>query len=59
MGKSFRIKSTPGKDQNISIQIDQDFEEIELLSLKIRQSEVYPKSCVIKTFFNGQANTSE
>jgi hypothetical protein len=45
MGKSFRIKSTPGKDQNISIQIDQDFEEIELLSLKIRQSEVYPKSC--------------
>ena len=45
MGKSFRIKTTPGKDQNISIQIDQDFEEIELLSLKIRQSEVYPKSC--------------
>ena len=45
MSKIYRIKATPGKDQNLTVNISQDFEEIELLSLKIRQEDVYPIGC--------------
>ena len=45
MSKIYRIKTTPGKDQNLTVNINQDFEEIELLSLKIRQEDVYPIGC--------------
>lgn len=45
MGNSYRIKATPGKDQNITLQVDQDFEQLEILSLKIRQDDVYLRSC--------------
>lgn len=45
MSKIYRIKTTPGIDQNITVNINQDFEEIELLSLKIRQEDVYPIGC--------------
>lgn len=45
MGKSYRIKATPGKDQNLVLQVDQDFEQLEILSLKIRQSDVYTRMC--------------
>jgi hypothetical protein len=45
MGKSYRIKATPGKDQNIIVQVDQDFEQLEILSLKVRQDDVYLKMC--------------
>lgn len=45
MGKSYRIKATPGKDQNVVLQVDQDFEQLEILSLKIRQSEIYLRMC--------------
>jgi hypothetical protein len=45
MGKSYRIRTKVGADENISIQLDQDFEQIEILSLKIRQDDVYIRSC--------------
>jgi hypothetical protein len=45
MGKSFRIRTTPGEDKNIVIQVDQDFEQLEILSLKIRQQDVYDRMC--------------
>lgn len=45
MGNSYRIRTTPGVDQNITLQIDQDFEQLEVLSLKIRQDDVYLRSC--------------
>jgi hypothetical protein len=45
MSKIYRIKTTPGIDQNLTVNINQDFEEIELLSLKIRQEDVYPIGC--------------
>lgn len=45
MGKSYRIRTTPGADKNIVLQIDQDFEQLEILSLKIRQDDVYLRSC--------------
>lgn len=45
MTKSFRIKANPGVDRNIKVQIDQDFDLIEILSLKLRQEELYTKFC--------------
>ena len=45
MGNSYRIKTTPGQDKNLVIQVDQDFEQLEILSLKIRQDDVYLRMC--------------
>jgi len=45
MGKSYRIRTTPGEDKNIVVQVDQDFEQLEILSLKIRQTDVYDRMC--------------
>lgn len=45
MGKTYRIRTTPGDDKNIITQIDQDFEQLEILSLKIRQEDVYDRMC--------------
>jgi hypothetical protein len=45
MGKSYRIRTTPGEDKNIVVQVDQDFEQLEILSLKIRQQDVYDRMC--------------
>jgi hypothetical protein len=45
MGNSYRIKANPGKDQNLVIQVDQDFEQLEILSLKIKQDDVYLRMC--------------
>ena len=30
MGQSYRIRTTPGDDKNIVIQVDQDFEQLEI-----------------------------
>ena len=45
MGQSYRIRTTPGDDKNIVIQVNQDFEQLEILSLKIRQLDVYTRMC--------------
>lgn len=45
MGQSYRLRTTPGVDENIVVQVDQDFEQLEVLSLKIRQRDVYPRMC--------------
>ncbi len=45
MGKSYRIRSTPGIDKNIRVQIDQDFDFLEILSLKLRNEDVYTRFC--------------
>jgi len=45
MGQSYRIRTTPGDDKNIVIQVNQDFEELEILSLKVRQQDVYTRMC--------------
>jgi hypothetical protein len=37
MPKSYRIQTEVGVDKNIQVQIDQEFDELEILSLKIRQ----------------------
>jgi hypothetical protein len=43
---SIRIRTTPdGKDKYVKIKLDQEFDFIEVLSLKITQSEVYRNFC--------------
>jgi hypothetical protein len=45
MGQSFRINTNVGIDKNISFQLDQDFEFLEILSLQIFQNDVFPRDC--------------
>ncbi len=45
MFKSYRIKAKPGSDKNIQMKIDQDFDLIEILSLKLKQEDLYTKFC--------------
>jgi len=45
MSNSYRIRTQVGVDKQINIQLDQDFDQLEILSLKIRQQDVYPRIC--------------
>jgi hypothetical protein len=45
MSKNYRLRTTPGIDKNIRIKVDQDFDFIEILSLKLKQSDVYTRFC--------------
>lgn len=46
MSKSIRIKTTPnGGDKYIKVNLDQDFDFLEVLSLKITQEEAYKNFC--------------
>jgi hypothetical protein len=45
MSKSYRLRTKPGIDQNIRININQDFDFLEILSLKLRQEDVYTRFC--------------
>jgi len=45
MHKSYRIRTTPGVDKNINVTLEQDFDLLEILSLKLTQSEVYSRLC--------------
>lgn len=45
MPKSYRIRTQPGVDKSIQIKLDQDFEFLEILSLKILQSDIYTRLC--------------
>jgi hypothetical protein len=45
MGQSYRINTKLGINQTINVQLDQDFEFLEILSLKIQQADIYTRSC--------------
>lgn len=45
MTKSYRIRTQPGTDKNIRVNINQDFDFLEILSLKLRQEDVYTRFC--------------
>ena len=45
MGQSYRIKTELGVNKTINVQLDQDFEFLEILSLKIQQEDIYTRSC--------------
>lgn len=59
MSKSYRIRTNPGVDSNIKINIEQDFDTLDILSLKMTQTEVYSSLCadfgvvVGRVFTNG------
>lgn len=43
--KSIRIRTTPGESKNIQIKVEQDFDFLEILSLKISQQDLYNTFC--------------
>jgi len=45
MGDSYRIRTELGINKSINIQLDQEFEFLEILSLKIQQTDIYTRSC--------------
>ena len=45
MGQSYRIKTELGINKLINIQLDQQFEFLEVLSLTLQQEDIYTKSC--------------
>jgi hypothetical protein len=45
MGQSYRIKTELGVNKTINVELNQDFEFLEILSLKIQQADVYTRSC--------------
>jgi hypothetical protein len=45
MSNSYRIRTKPGVDESINILIDQEFEYLEILSLKLLQSQIYTRQC--------------
>jgi len=45
MGSSYRIRTDIGVNKSIDIQLDQDFENLEILSLNLQQTDVFPQSC--------------
>ena len=45
MGQSYRIRTELGINKSIDVQLDQEFEFLEILSLKIQQADIYTRSC--------------
>ena len=45
MSKSYRIRTKVGVDTSLKVLIEQEFEQLEILSLKILQSDIYTRQC--------------
>jgi hypothetical protein len=45
MNKNYRLRTQVGVDREIQVQLDQDWNTIEILSLKILQSDIYTRMC--------------
>ena len=45
MSQSYRIRTEVGKDKYVNVLLEQDFEQLEILSLKILQSQIYTRLC--------------
>ena len=45
MGQSYRIRTEVGIDKAIDVLLEQDFEFLEILSLKIQQEDIYNRNC--------------
>jgi hypothetical protein len=45
MGQSYRIRTELGVNKTLNVQLDQDFEFLEILSLTIQQTDVYTRAC--------------
>ena len=45
MSKTYRIKTNVGVNKQIQVNLEQDFDFLEILSLKFRPEDIYPRSC--------------
>lgn len=45
MSNSYRIRTKPGVDTSIKVLIDQEFEYLEILSLKLLKNQIYTRPC--------------
>ena len=45
MSKSYRVRTKVGVDTSLKVLIEQEFEQLEILSLKILQSDIYTRQC--------------
>ena len=45
MTKNYRFRTKVGQDREVRLQIQQDFDMIEILSLKLKQEDVYTRFC--------------
>jgi hypothetical protein len=45
MGQSYRIRTEVGINKTINVQLEQDFEFLEILSLQIQQTDIYERNC--------------
>ena len=45
MSKNYRFRTKVGQDREVRLQIQQDFDMIEILSLKLKQEDVYTRFC--------------
>lgn len=45
MGSSYRIKTELGITKSIDLHLEQEFDNLEILSLSLQQSDIYPQSC--------------
>jgi len=45
MSKSYRFRTEVGVDKEVRLKIDQDFDFLEILSLKLRQEDIYDRFC--------------
>ena len=45
MSKSMRIRTQIGVDRQVNVNLEQDFEFLEILSLKLSQTELYVRQC--------------
>jgi len=45
MGQSYRIRTELGITKTINVQLDQEFEFLEILSLKLNQQDIYLRAC--------------
>jgi hypothetical protein len=45
MSKSYRVRTQVGVDKSVVVNLDQDFDFLEILSLKLTQSEIYIRQC--------------
>jgi hypothetical protein len=43
--RTIRLRTTPGESQNIQVKVQQEFDTLDFLSLKITQEEAYRNFC--------------
>lgn len=60
MSKSIRIRTTPdGNDKYVKVNLEQDFDFLEILSLRLTQEEVYSRFCSDYGVIVGRVTTND